>query len=257
MEKADIGIIGGSGFYSLLEDAHEVRLETPYGSPSSAITIGEIAGKHIAFLPRHGLKHELPPHKINYRANAWAFKELGVKRVIGPCAAGSLQKEVEPGTFVVCDQIADYTKGREYTLYDGPEVKHLAAADPYCPEMRPIAVEAARKLNIPVKDKGTVVVIEGPRFSTRAESRFYAAQGWEVINMTQSPEAFLCLEAGMCYCNISLITDYDVGLEGMTPVSHAEVLRVFNENNEKLKSLIHELVENLPEERSCNCANKA
>lgn len=256
-DAADIGIFGGSGFYSLLKEAHEVRLETPFGSPSDAVTLGEIAGKRVAFMPRHGHNHSIPPHKINYRANAWAFKELGVKRVIGPCAAGSLQKKVGPGTFVVCDQIVDFTKDREYSLYDGPEIKHLAAADPYCPEMRPFVVEAARKLGIPVKDKGTVVVIEGPRFSTRAESRFYSSQGWEVINMTQSPEAFLCLEAGMCYCNISLITDYDVGLEGMNPVSHEEVLRVFNENNEKLKSLIHELVGRLPVERGCGCANKA
>ncbi len=253
VEKAGIGVFGGSGFYSLLENPEEIRVDTPFGDASDAVMLGEMSGRKVAFIPRHGRNHSLPPHKINYRANAWAFKELGVKRVIGPCAAGSLQKEVPPGTFVVCDQIADYTKGREYTLFDGPEVKHLTAADPYCPEMRRVAVKSAEKLGIPVRDGGTVTVIEGPRFSTRAESRFYSSQGWEVINMTQSPESFLCREAGMCYCNVSLITDYDVGLQGMKPVSHEEVLKVFKENNEKLKGLINEMVAGLPEVECKEC----
>ncbi len=254
--RADIGVFGGSGFYSLLEEPEEVRVDTPFGEPSDAVMLGEMAGRRVAFIPRHDRNHSLPPHKINYRANAWAFKELGVKQVIGPCAAGSLQKEVAPGTFVVCSQIADFTKGREYTLFDGPEVKHLTSAEPYCPVMRGVAVKAAKKLGIPVRDGGTVVVIEGPRFSTRAESRFYSSQGWEVINMTQSPEAFLCAEAGMCYCNVSLITDYDVGLEGMKPVSHEDVIRVFNENNGKLKKLLKEMIAGLPKKPECGCGKR-
>jgi len=254
--KAEFGVYGGSGFYSLIKDAEEIRVDTPYGAPSDALTLGEIAGRTVAFLPRHAKNHSIPPHKINYRANAWAFKSLGIKRVIGPCAAGSLQKEVPPGTFVVCDQIVDFTKGRDYTLFDGPEVKHLVSGDPYCPELRAAAVQAGHKLGLSIREKGTVVVIEGPRFSTRAESRFYSAQGWEVINMTQSPEAFLCAEAGMCYANISLITDYDAGFEGMAPVSHEEVLRVFVANNEKLKSLVVEMIKAAPEKQACACAKR-
>jgi 5'-methylthioadenosine phosphorylase len=198
--------------------------------------------------------HQFPPHVVPYRANLWAFKELGVERVIGPCAAGSLQPHVKPGEFVVCDQLVDRTAGRVSTFYDGPETTHISFADPYCPTMRSTAIEQATSLGIPTHERGTVVVIQGPRFSTRAESRHYSQQGWEVINMTQHPEAALARELEMCYANVSLITDFDVGVEGQgDAVSHEEVIRVFTENNERLRSLLFRMIVSLPDERDCQC----
>jgi 5'-methylthioadenosine phosphorylase len=257
LPKAELGVFGGSGFYSFLDGVTEHAVETPYGDPSDKLAIGEIEGHKVAFLPRHGRRHQYPPHTINYRANLWAMKQLGVTRVIGPCAAGSLQPEAEPGHFVVCDQIVDRTSGRPDTFYDGPETTHISFADPYCPELRALAVEKAKQLGITVHDGGTMVVIQGPRFSTRAESKWFQQAGWEVINMTGHPEALLARELELCYVNVSLITDYDVGLEGMpgiAPVSHAEVVRVFEENNAKLKDLLMALLPAVPGERSCPCA---
>ncbi len=257
MAQAEIGIFGGSGFYTLLEGSRELKVETPYGEPSDVVTVGEIAGRAVAFLPRHGRTHRLPPHRINYRANVWAMKSLGVQWVFGPCAAGSLQPHVRPGEFVVCDQFVDRTWGRADTFYDGPVVTHISAADPYCPTLRRLAVGAARDLGIPVHDGGTVVVIQGPRFSTRAESRWFRSHGWEVINMTNYPEAVLARELELCYVNISLVTDYDVGVEGdpgVEPVSHEAVLRVFQENNTKLRGLLRAMIERLPAARACTCA---
>jgi 5'-methylthioadenosine phosphorylase len=252
--RADIGVFGGSGFYSFVELLDEVAIETPYGDPSAPILIGEAAGRRIAFLPRHGRKHEFPPHRIPYRANLWAMRELGVTRVIAPTAAGSLQPHVERGHFVVCDQLIDRTSGRASTYYDGPETVHVSLADPYCPQMRPVAIETARAQGLPVHDAGTVVVIEGPRFSTRAESRWFSTMGWDVINMTQYPEVALARELELCYCNISLITDYDAGVEGVPPVSVPEVIKVFNENNARLRDLLLGLIPALPLDRSCPCA---
>jgi 5'-methylthioadenosine phosphorylase len=248
LPKAEIGVFGGSGFYDFIDDAEEVKVETPYGSPSSVITIGTVAGKRVAFLPRHGRDHSLPPHKINYRANVWAFKSLGIKRVICPCAAGSLQKHVKPGEFVFCDQYVDRTNGRADTFFDGPITTHVSAADPYSTEMRLLAVQAADELGIPFHDGGTIVVIQGPRFSTRSESKWFRDQGWEVINMTQYPEAHLVKELEMDPLNISLITDYDTGVEGVEPVSHVEVIKVFTENNAKLRRLLFKLIELIPAE---------
>jgi 5'-methylthioadenosine phosphorylase len=251
---ADIGVFGGSGFYNLLPDARQVIVETPYGSPSDAITLGTIGGKRVAFLPRHSAAHTLPPHKINYRANVWAFKRLGISRVISPCAAGSLQKSVEPGSFVICDQFVDRTSGRPDTFYDGPVTTHVSPADPFCPELRQLAIQNAKTLNIPVHETGTVVVIQGPRFSTRSESRWFRDQGWEVINMTQYPEVHLVKELEMCPLNISLITDYDTGVDGIAPVSHESVIEVFTQNNAKLKNLLFSLIEETPIERLvCKC----
>src|SRR6266540_2700134 len=166
MAEVEIGVFGGSGFYSLIEEAHEVEVETPYGPPSAPFTIGEIGGQRVAFLPRHGLKHELPPHAIPYRANVWAMRELGVRRIIGPNASGALRGELQLGEFVVCDQFVDRTSSRADTFYDGPETTHVSAADPYCPDLRRLLVETAVELGIPVRDGGTVVTIQGPRFST-------------------------------------------------------------------------------------------
>jgi 5'-methylthioadenosine phosphorylase len=252
---AEIGVFGGSGFYALLDDPREVKINTPYGSPSSAAMVGEIGGRTVAFIPRHGSDHSLPPHMINYRANVWAMKELGVGRIIGPCAAGSLQAHVDLGDFVISDQFVDRTTGRKDTFYDGPITTHVSAADPYCPTMRGVAIETCRSIGITVHETGTIVVIQGPRFSTRAESRWFASQGWEVINMTQYPEGYLALEQEICYCNIALITDHDVGTEGVEPVTNDEVVRVFNENNDKLKDLLYEMIPALPDSRDCPCAS--
>jgi 5'-methylthioadenosine phosphorylase len=256
MEKqAEIGVFGGSGFYHL-DGAEEIKVDTPYGAPSDNITLTTIGGKRVAFMPRHGRAHQIPPHMINYRANLWAMKELGVTRVIGPCAAGSLQANVKPGDFVICDQFVDRTSGRKDTFYDGPVTTHISTADPYCPEMRKLAIEKARELKITVHDSGTMVVIQGPRFSTRSESRWYSGQQWNVINMTGYPECVLARELGMCYVNISLITDYDAGLEGnpdITPVTHEAVIEVFARNNDKLRALLYELIAAIPETPGCGC----
>jgi len=257
LRHATIGVFGGSGFYRLLDDVEFVHVETPYGSPSDQIALGAVDGVGVAFLPRHGSKHTLPPAAINYRANLWALKELGVTRVIAPTAAGSLQPHVKPGDFVVCDQFVDRTHGRSDTFYaDGPTVAHVGAADPYCPVMRGLAVATGREQGVTVHDRGTVVVIQGPRFSTRAESRWFSSLGWEVINMTQYPEAILARELELCYVNISLITDYDVGLEGipeLAPVSVAEVEKAFANNNDRVRRLILALLPRLPAARDCPC----
>ncbi len=252
--QAEIGVFGGSGFYELLDSPREFKVDTPFGSPSSPVMYGEIAGRTVAFLPRHGKDHSLPPHMINFRANLWAMKTLGVKRIIGPNACGSLQPEIEPGHFVICDQFVDRTWGRKDTFFDGPITTHVSSADPYCDTMRSVAIDASADLGIIAHPKGTVVVIQGPRFSTRSESRWFAAQGWEVINMTQYPECYLARELEMCYCNISLITDHDVGAEGVEPVTNDEVIRVFTENNAKVKDLLYKMIPALPETRNCSCA---
>jgi 5'-methylthioadenosine phosphorylase len=253
-QRAEIGIFGGSGFYSFLEDAEPVKVETPYGDPAAPVVLAEMGGRRVAFLPRHGATHEYPPHRIPYRANMWAFKELGVTRVLAPTAAGSLQPHVRRGDFVVSDQLVDRTSGRASTFYDGPGTVHVSLADPYCPELRAAAIDQGRAQGITIHETGTVVVIEGPRFSTRAESRWYAGHGWEVINMTQHPEAALARELEICYCNVSLITDYDVGVEGVPPVSVEEVVKVFSENNARLRGLLNALIPAIPADRSCPCA---
>ncbi len=258
---AQIGIIGGSGFYSFFEESgtgvQEVTIDTPYGKPSDPITIGELYGKKVAFIPRHGRDHRFLPHTVNYRANVWALKSLGCTRVISPCAAGSLQKHVKPGDFVICDQFVDWTDGRKNTFFEGPKCIHPSAADPYCPELREIAIEQAKKLGITVHETGTVVIINGPRFSTKAESKFFTNQGWEVINMSQYPEVHLVHELDMCPITIALITDYDAGLVGdVPPVTHQEVMQVFKSNIANLKKLLIAIIENIPVERNhCECYN--
>ena len=255
--EAEIGIFGGSGFYKFFSECEERAIETPYGPPSDRIFVGTMHGKRIAFLPRHGATHSIPPHKINYRANLWAMKSLGVKRIISPCAAGSLQKNVAPGHFVVCDQFVDRTSGRPDTFYDGQIVTHVSAADPYCPEMRKVAIEACRSAGIVVHERGTVVVVQGPRFSTKSESKWFSSQGWEVINMTQYPEAYLARELEMCVVNVALITDYDSGLHGnVDPVSHSEVVKVFSQNLLILQKMLSNLIQHLPVERGhCQCGS--
>jgi 5'-methylthioadenosine phosphorylase len=249
MTSAEIGIFGGSGFYELLPDVEEIELDTPYGPPSAPFVVGTIADRRVAFLPRHGRRHELPPHRIPYRANVWAMRELGVRRLLGPNASGSLRADVELGEFVVCDQFLDRTRRREDTFYDGPETSHVSAADPFCPELRAILVETARELGIPVRDGGTVVVVEGPRFSTRAESRWFQSLGADVINMTAYPECHLARELELCFANVSMVTDHDVRVEGQAPVSSADVARVFEQNNERLRQLLFAVVPRIPPSR--------
>ena len=254
MTTAEIGVFGGSGFYSLLHDVDTIELDTPYGSPSAPPVVGKVGSRRVAFIPRHGSGHEFPPHRIPYRANLWAMKELGVGRVLAPNACGSLQPEVKPGEFVICDQLVDRTRDRPNTFYDGPVTTHISFADPYCDVMRGVILDRGRDLGIAMHRRGTVVVIEGPRFSTRAESTWFANAGWEGINMTQYPEAVLARELELCYANISLITDYDVGVEGVPAVTNDEVVRVFGENNAKVRDLLFAVIPELPAERDCPCA---
>ena len=254
MRTAEIGLFGGSGFYDFLEEPEEIQMDTPYGEPAAPVMVGTVGGKRVAFIPRHGRDHQFPPHKVPYRANVWAMKQLGVTRLFGPSAAGSLRREIPPRTFVISDQAIDFTKGREYTFYDGPVTTHLSFADPYCPTMREALLGQARELGIQHRDGGTMAVIEGPRFSTRAESRMFAQSGGDVIGMTQFPEVALARELELCFANVALVTDYDVGVDDIAPVSHAEVLKVFGENIETLRDLLFAAIPALPEERTCPCA---
>jgi 5'-methylthioadenosine phosphorylase len=250
-----IGIFGGSGFYRFLDDVEDVPVATPYGPPSAPIRIGRLEGRDVAFMPRHGDEHTLPPHRINYRANVWAMKEVGVDRILGPAACGSLKADLEPGTFVICDQFYDRTNGRESTFYDGPQTTHVSAADPFCADLSRILAESAREEGIPVVEGGTVVVIQGPRFSTRAESRVYAATGFDVVNMTQYPECMLARELALCYANISLVTDYDVGIDGGEPVSTDVAIRVFRENLDRLRALLTRAVPKIGPQPDDTCAS--
>ncbi|MFG2341320.1 S-methyl-5'-thioadenosine phosphorylase [Streptomyces yangpuensis] len=265
MVNAEIGVIGGSGFYSFLEDVSEIQVETPYGPPSDSLYIGELAGRSVAFLPRHGRSHTVPPHRINYRANLWALRSVGVRQVLGPCAVGGLRPEYGPGTLLVPDQLVDRTQSRVQTFFDGvplpdgrvPNVVHTTFADPYCPVGRSVAVAAARGQEWEPVDGGTMVVIEGPRFSTRAESRWYASAGWSVIGMTGHPEAILARELGLCYTSMALVTDLDAGAETGEGVSHTEVLKVFGENVGRLRTVLFDAVAGLPatDSRDCLCTH--
>ena len=261
---AEIGIFGGSGFYTFntdsgVDDAESVTLETPFGAPSAPFTITEIGGRRVAFLPRHGRDHEFAPASVPARANLWAMRMLGVRQVIGPCAAGSLSPDVHPGDFVVLDQLVDRTWGRADTYYDAGDAHHVTFADPYCEVVAREAVAAGERVGVRMHARGTVVVIQGPRFSTRAESRGYREQGFDVINMTQYPEAYLARELGMHYAGIALVTDYDNGVEdepAVKPVTQAQVFEFFENNVHRVRTLLTELVPALPAEpRGCACAN--
>ncbi|GAB2724438.1 S-methyl-5'-thioadenosine phosphorylase [Kitasatospora kifunensis] len=259
---APLGVIGGSGLYALLDEVTEVSVDTPYGPPSDSLFLGEVAGRRVAFLPRHGRGHQLPPHRINYRANLWALRSVGVRQVLGPCAVGGLRPEYGPGTLLVPDQFVDRTSGRPQTYYDGlplptgqvPQVVHVSMADPYCPVGRRAALEAARAADWGPVDGGTLVVIEGPRFSTRAESRWFTANGWSVVGMTGHPEAVLARELGLCYTSLALVTDLDAGVESGQGVTHTEVLEVFARNVERLRTVLFKALESLPVTRDCLCA---
>jgi len=248
-----IAVIGGSGLYALLDDAEEHEVDTPYGRPSDPITVATVAGRRVAFLPRHGRDHRFPPHRIPYRANLWALRSMGARQVIAPCAVGGLRPELGPGAFVVPDQLVDRTSQRTQTYYDEGAV-HVNFADPYCPVGRATVLERAAARHVDTTDGGTMVVIEGPRFSTRAESRWYTAIGGAVVNMTGHPEAVLARELALCYTAIALVTDLDAGVEGDHGVTQEEVFRVFGENTERLRGLLLDVVAALPEKRDCPCA---
>lgn len=250
---ARVAVIGGSGFYEFLSDAEEVEVSTPYGDPSAPIAVGSGPdGTAVAFLPRHGKEHAYPPHLINYRANMWALRSLGVRQVLAPCAVGGLLDDVAPGDLVVPDQLVDRTLSRVQS-YVETGAAHVPFADPYCPTLSK-AVEAADG----VASGGTMVVVEGPRFSTRAESQHYAAQGWSLINMTGHPEAVLSREMQMCYSAIALVTDMDAGVESGQGVGQEEVFAMFAANIDRLKGIIAGVVGGLPTPGDgCSCASWA
>jgi 5'-methylthioadenosine phosphorylase len=252
--RADLGVIGGSGLYALL-DGEQVELDTPFGPPSDPLTIATVGDRSVAFVPRHGRDHRFPPHRVNYRANLWALRAVGVRQVFGPCAVGSLKAEQGPGTIVVPDQVVDRTWRQGHTFYDevGPVV-HIGFADPYCPKGRTAALTAGRGRGLPVVDGGTLVVVNGPRFSTRAESLWHAAQGWSVVGMTGVPEASLARELALCYTSVALVTDLDAGLEHGEGVTHEEVLRVFAENITGVRDLLVDALAALPgPDADCTC----
>jgi 5'-methylthioadenosine phosphorylase len=252
-----IAVIGGSGFYEFLDDPTNVEVSTPYGDPSAPVAVGQVAGRAVAFLPRHGKAHEFPPHRINYRANLWALCSLGVEQVLAPCAVGGLQPETQPATLVVPDQLVDRTTSRVQTYVESGAA-HAPFADPYCPDLRAALVSAAGD---DVIDGGTMVVIEGPRFSTRAESQSYARSGWTVVNMTGHPEAVLARELGLCYATIALVTDLDAGVSKEQSVDQAQVFALFEQNIDRLKDLLTEVVAGLAPgdgragSRACGCAD--
>lgn len=246
-QRADIGVIGGSGFYSFFDSPERVGVDTPFGAPSDDVVIGDLDGRRVAFLARHGQGHRYPPHLVNYRANLWALRSVGVRQVLAPCAVGSLRAEHTPGTLLVPDQVVDRTTGRAGTIYDqvGPVV-HVSFADPYCPRGRSALLEAAGSRFERVVDGGTMVVIGGPRFSSRAESQWHQSAGWSVVGMTGMPEASIARELAMCFSTACLITDNDAGVEGGESVTHDEVMRVFGDNIQQLKVALRDAISRLP-----------
>lgn len=253
--RAEVGIIGGSGLYEFLESATSVEVPTPWGDPSDALTIGSVAGRSVAFLPRHGRDHRFPPHRVNYRANLWALRAIGVRQVLAPCAVGSLKAEHDAGSIVVPDQVVDRTWGRASTFYDEPGVVvHVPFADPYCPTGRAAAVTAGRDRGLGPVDGGTLVVVNGPRFSSRAESLWHQSQGWTCVGMTAMPEVALARELALCFTTVALVTDLDAGLEHGEGVTHEEVLRVFAANIVKVRELLLDVLAALPDtDADCAC----
>lgn len=249
MAIADIGVFGGSGLYEFLDDTETVMLRSEYGEPSAPLVVGTVGERRVAFLPRHGVDHSIPPHRINYRANVDVMRQAGVGAIFSPCASGSLQPDVAPGDFVVVDQFVDRTWGRPDTYWDHGAADHVSMADPYDERLRAVAVEACLAEGVEVHDRGTVVVIQGPRFSTRAESQWFGLHGWEVINMTQYPEVALANEARIPYAAIALITDYDAGLAGqpdIPAVTQDEVFGFLKRNAEVVRRVLFRAVELVP-----------
>jgi 5'-methylthioadenosine phosphorylase len=248
-----IGVIGGSGFYEFFSAADEVAVQTPFGPPSEPVMVGEVAGRRVAFLPRHGRDHRFPPHRIPYRANLWALRSLGVRQVLAPSAVGSLTPSYGPGTLAIPDQLVDRTSGRTQTFFDVGGAVHVAFADPYCPVGRAHAIATARSSGWDPVPSGTLVVISGPRFSTRAESRWYAVEGWTLVGMTGLPEAALARELALCYTTLALVTDTDAGVTEGAGVTQAEVFEAFAANAARLRRLVETIIEGLPAGRDCPC----
>jgi len=245
--RADIGVIGGSGFYAFLTDSERVHVTTPFGDPSDDVMVGDVAGRRVAFLARHGHGHRFPPHRVNYRANLWALRSLGVRQVLAPCAVGSLKPQLGPGAIVVPDQLVDRTWGRDHTIYDGiGPVVHVGFADPYCPRGRAAVIDAGRAAGKSVVDAGTMVVINGPRFSSRAESLWHQQAGWKVVGMTGMPEAAIARELAMCFSTLCLVTDHDAGVDGGEAVTHEEVLKVFARSLEGVKAILKSAISAMP-----------
>jgi 5'-methylthioadenosine phosphorylase len=249
----EIGIIGGTGVYEqeIIEDVEEAKVYTPYGRPSDLISVGYYAERKIAFLPRHGRSHQIPPHNIPFRANIWALKELGVKRVIAASAVGSLREDYKPSEFVILDQFIDRTKNRGDTFYDGGQICHISTADPFCPELRETFIASANVMGLQTHEKGTYICIQGPRFSTRAESELFRGWGVDVIGMTLFPEVVLAREVGMCYVSVSMVTDYDVWAD--KPVTAQEIFQTMGQNAINFRKLIMETLPKIPKKRNCSC----
>jgi 5'-methylthioadenosine phosphorylase len=253
---AEIAVIGGSGFYSFLDDARDVPVDTPFGPPSEPPVVGEVAGRRVAFIPRHGRDHRFPPHRVPYRANLWALRSLGVRQVLGPCAVGSMLPELGPGSLAVPDQVIDRTWGREHTVYDDARgAVHVSFADPYCPRGRLAAVKAATSVGWPPRESATLAVINGPRFSSRAESRWHAASGAHLVGMTGMPEASIARELALCYTSLAVVTDLDAGFEAGEGVTYQEVMATFARSIERLKAVMRATVESLPSDDDCGCRN--
>jgi 5'-methylthioadenosine phosphorylase len=257
--RAEIGVIGGSGFYEFLSDAQRVGVATPFGDPSDDLVIGELHGRRVAFVARHGRDHRFAPHRVNYRANLWALRSVGVRQVLAPCAVGSLRRELGPGTLVIPDQVVDRTSGREHTIFgDVGAVVHVGFADPYCPRGRRLVTATVRAAGLPLAESGTLVVVNGPRFSSRAESQWHQAAGWSIVGMTGMPEASIAREMALCFTSIALVTDHDAGVEGEAGVTHEEVLQVFAQNIDRLKSVLSDAIGVMPpdepdETATCPC----
>ncbi|MFH1210239.1 MAG: S-methyl-5'-thioadenosine phosphorylase [archaeon] len=251
--QAEIGIIGGTGVYSseLLKNVEEIKVYTPYGAPSDLIRVGDFKGRKIAFLFRHNQNHIIPPHKINFRANIWALKNLGVSRVLATAATGSLKDDYKSGEVVIPDQFVDFSK-KVHTFYNGGQFYHVSLADPFCSELRKLLVESTKNLRIPMHEKGIYLKIDGPQFSTRAASNMYR-QFADLIGMTCVPEAILCRELEMCFGIIATITDYDVWAD--KPVNFEEIKKVMNKNLENTKKILEETITKMPKERKCECKN--
>lgn len=243
---AEIGVFGGSGFYELLDDADEIDVDTPYGPPASPVTVGTLAGRRVAFLARHGRGHVFPAHRVPFRANVHALWSLGVRSIVAPCSVGSLQPDLHPGEFMVIDQLVDRTNGRDDTYHHEAPVHHQSFADPYDPQLRRVLVEAGRGLGLTVHDGGTMVVINGPRFSTKAESRWFRDMGWHVVNMTGYPEAVLAAELGVPYAGVALVTDYDAGVDGHEPVTLEAVFAMVEANVANVRRLLAAAIPHLP-----------
>ncbi len=247
-----IGIIGGSGIYDLIEVEESRKIDTPFGVPSSDVEIGNFRGKKVAFIPRHGKNHNIPPHMVNYRANIWAMNSIGVSEILGINAVGSLKEEMAPGDVVIPDQYVDFTKNRKLTFYDGPDVVHISSADSFCPRMNGEIFEVSKKYG-KTHMGGTYMVIEGPRFSTRAESKMFR-QFADIIGMTLVPEINLANEMAMCYSMIATVTDYDAWSE--TAVEASEVIKILKENEEKTQKIVEDFLTVHKEERTCKCSNR-